>query len=149
MSYVNPTWLDVCCERTVDRLAQYACVLYDARMSQIRGARQGVENLWVSRSGQRTKLYGTGMQYRARYVDTSGQEHTKRFKYKADATDWLKEVTRKGADIAPAVKGKWTVAQQYKAWIRKADIAETTKATRIHTWNAHVADKWGDVQSLR
>jgi integrase len=86
------------------------------------------------------------MQYRARYIDTSGQEHTKRFKYKADATDWLKEVTRKGADIAPAVKGKWTVAQQYKAWIRKADIAETTKATRTHTWNAHVADKWGDFQ---
>jgi integrase len=86
------------------------------------------------------------MQYRARYVDTNSQEHTKRFKYKAEATDWLKEVTRKGSDIAPAVKGKWTVAQQYKAWIRKADIAETTKATRTHTWNAHVADKWGDFQ---
>jgi hypothetical protein len=60
-------------------------------MKQQRGQRQGVENLWVSRSGQRTKLYGKGSQYRARYVDTSGKEHTRRFKYKADAKDWLKQ----------------------------------------------------------
>lgn len=108
--------------------------------------RQGVENLWVSRSGERTKLYGRGKQYRARYVDTSGQEHTKRFKYKREADEWLKNVTRSGADIAPSVTGKWSVAQQFSLWIRKADIAETTKATRNHTWNAHVSDKWGDVQ---
>lgn len=42
-----------------------------------------MENLWVSRSGQRTKLYGKGKQYRARYIDTSGKETTKRFRYKA------------------------------------------------------------------
>jgi hypothetical protein len=74
-------------------------------MKQQRGQRQGVENLWVSRSGQRTKLFGKGMQYRARYVDTSGQEHTQRFKYKADAKDWLKQITRGGVDIAPPVTG--------------------------------------------
>lgn len=111
-----------------------------------RGQRQGVENLWISRSGERTKLYGKGLQYRARYVDTAGNEHTKRFKYKADATGWLKEVTVKGADIAPAVSGQWSVAQQYERWIRKADIAETTQATRRHTWNAHVSEKWGQVE---
>jgi integrase len=113
---------------------------------QQRGQRQGVENLWISRSGERTRLYGTGKQYRGRYVDTSGQEHTRRFKYKAEAAEWLKEVTRSGVDIAPAVTGAWTVAQQYARWIRKADIAETTKATRTHTWNAHVSEKWGEVQ---
>jgi integrase len=107
--------------------------------------RQGVENLWINRSAQRTKLYGKGKQYRARYVDTSGQEHTRRFKYKTEANEWLKNVTRGGVDIAPPVTGEWTVAQQFSQWIRKADIAETTKATRNHTWNAHVADKWGDV----
>jgi integrase len=105
-----------------------------------------VENLWVSRSGQRTKLYGKGKQYRARYVDTSGKEHTKRFKYKADANEWLKQVTRSGEDIAPPVRGEWTVAQQFSQWIRKANIAESTQATRKHTWNAHVADKWGELQ---
>jgi integrase len=115
-------------------------------MKQQRGQRQGVENLWISRSGQRTKLYGTGNQYRARYVDTSGQEHTRRFKYKADANEWLKQITRNGVDIAPSVTGKWSVTQQFSLWIRKADIAETTRATRQHTWRAHVADRWGDLE---
>ncbi|HWF29928.1 MAG TPA: site-specific integrase, partial [Mycobacterium sp.] len=115
-------------------------------MGQQRGQRQGVENLWVSRSGQRTKLYGTGKQYRARYVDSNGKEHTRRFKYKADANEWLKQITRSGVDIAPPVTGEWTVAQQFSLWIRKADIAETTRATRQHTWRAHVSDKWGELQ---
>jgi integrase len=115
-------------------------------MKQQRGQRQGVENLWISRSNRRTKLYGKGKQYRARYVDSSGQEHTRRFKYKSDANEWLKQITRNGVDIAPPVAGEWTVAQQFSLWIRKADIAETTRATRQHTWRAHVADKWGDLQ---
>jgi integrase len=115
-------------------------------MEQQRGQRQGVENLWVNRSGQRTKLYGKGRQYRAHYVDTSGKEHTKRFKYKADANDWLKQITRSGVDIAPPMSGEWTVVQQFSQWIRKADIAETTRATRNHTWRAHVSDKWGELQ---
>src|ERR1700722_18698809 len=115
-------------------------------MKQQRGQRQGVENLWISRTGQRTKLYGQGKQYRARYVDASGKERTRRFRYKADASEWLKQITRSGVDIAPPVAGGWTVAQQFSLWIRKADIAETTRATRQHTWRAHVADKWGDLQ---
>ena len=78
-----------------------------------RGQRQGVENLWVSRRGERTKLYGRGKQYRARYVDTNGDEKTMRFKNKAKATEWLKQVTRTGRDIAPPVTGQWTVAQQF------------------------------------
>jgi integrase len=115
-------------------------------MSQQRGQRQGVENLWVSRSGERTKLYGKGNQWRARYVDSNGKEHTRRFKYKTDANEWLKQVTRSGVDIAPPVTGEWTVVQQYSLWIRKADIAETTRATRQHTWRAHVSDKWSELQ---
>jgi integrase len=115
-------------------------------MKQQPGPRQGVENLWVSRTGQRTKLYGDGKQYRARYVDTSGKERTRRFRYKADASEWLKQITRSGVDIAPPVAGEWTVAQQFSLWIRKADIAETTRATRQHTWRAHVADKWGGLE---
>ncbi len=114
-------------------------------MSQQRAQRQGIENLWVSRSGERTKLHGKGNQWRARYVDSNGKEHTRRFRYKADANEWLKQITRSGADVAPPVTGEWTVAQQYSFWIRKADIAETTRATRQHTWRAHVADKWGDL----
>lgn len=115
-------------------------------MPQHRGQRQGVENLWVSRSGQRTKLYGKGKQYRARYVDSSGKEHTRRFQYKLEAVEWLKQVTRRGLDIAPPVVGAWTVADQFGQWIRKADIAETTRATRRHTWNAHLQERWGHVQ---
>jgi integrase len=115
-------------------------------MKQQRGSRQGVENLWVSRSNQRTKLYGQGKQYRARYVDTNGEERTRRFRYKAEASEWLKQITRTGQDIAPPVAGEWTVVQQFSLWIRKADIAETTRATRRHTWRAHVADKWASLQ---
>jgi integrase len=115
-------------------------------MKQQRAQRQGVENLWVSRSRQQTKLYGKGKQYRARYVDSSGKEHTRRFKYKAEANEWLKQITRSGIDIAPPVTGEWTVAQQYSLWIRKADIAETTRVTRQHTWRAHISDKWGELQ---
>jgi integrase len=37
------------------------------------------------------------------------------------------------------------VAQQFSQWIRKADIAETTRATRNHTWRAHVSEKWGEL----
>lgn len=112
----------------------------------MRNARQGVENLWISRAGERTKLYGKGLQYRARYVDTGGREHTKRFRYKADATEWLKSITRSGVDIAPPVKGEWTIEQQFAEWIRKAHIAETTRATRQHTWRAHVGPRWGHMQ---
>lgn len=114
-------------------------------MAVERNPRQGVENLWVSRSGDRTKLWGKGKQYRARYVDSGGSEHTRRFKYKAEAVDWLKQVTRSGVDIAPPVTGDWTVAAQFAGFIRKAAIAETTRATRTHTWNRHVRDRWGDV----
>ena len=55
-------------------------------------------------------------------------------------------MTRGGADVAPEVKGEWTVAQQYLRWIRRAHIAETTRATRQHTWRTHVGDRWGGEQ---
>lgn len=102
----------------------------------------------VSRSGERTQLYGKGKQYRARYVDTSGQERTKRFQYKQDAVDRLKQVTRSGRDTAPAVSVKWTVAEQFSQCIRKADIAETTRTARGHTWRAHVEARWGHYQVI-
>jgi integrase len=44
------------------------------------------------------------------------------------------------------VVGEWTVAQHFSLWIRKADIAETTRVTRRHTWRAHLADKWASPQ---
>ncbi len=79
-------------------------------------------------------------------VDSRGDEHTRRFRLKSEAVDWLKDVTRSGTDVAPEVKGEWTVAHQYSRWIRRANIADTTRATRQHTWRAHVEDRWGDVQ---
>lgn len=115
-------------------------------MDAKRSTRQGVENLWISRSGERTKLYGQGRQWRARYVDSAGQERTRRFRLKGEATEWLKQITRSGDDIAPPVSGEWSVANQFAEWIRRASIAETTRATRRHTWNAHVSPRWGDAQ---
>lgn len=68
------------------------------------------------------------------------------FRYKADANDWLKQITRSGVDTAPPKRGEWAVSQQFSQWICKADIAETTRATRNHTWQARVSDKWGELQ---
>lgn len=111
-----------------------------------RKSRQGVENLWLSRSNERTKLYGKGKQWRARYVDSAGKEHTRRFRLKSEANEWLKQITRNGEDIAPAVQGVWTLSNQFAEFIRRAHIADTTRATRRHAWNAHVQPRWGDLQ---
>jgi integrase len=111
-----------------------------------RNPTQGVQNLWINRDGQRTKLYGKGKQYRAYYVDTAGETHTRRFEYKSEASDWLREQVQRGNDIAPPVRGQWTVRDQYGKWIRAAHIAETTRATRRITWATHVEEKWGDRQ---
>lgn len=60
----------------------------------------------IRRSNQRTKLYGQGKQYRARYVDSNGKARTRRFRYQAEGSEWLKQITRTGQDIAPPVAGE-------------------------------------------
>ena len=80
----------------------------------------------------------------ATWTAADSQEHTRGFQYKRDANDWLKQVTRRGLDIAPAVAGKWTVAEQFSQWIRKADIAER-RVRHGGTRGMHTYEKSGDM----
>lgn len=88
-------------------------------MISMRNRRSGVEDLWTSkRTGQPTRLHGQGKRWRARYVDDSGQEHTKRFPRKRDAEAWLDEVTATlvVGNYVPPDRGRVTFSTYYADW---------------------------------
>jgi integrase len=69
-------------------------------MTPRRNRRAGVEDLWFRtirvENGEKrveTKLHGSGMRWRARYVDHAGRERTKRFAVKPHAEAWLRNIT--------------------------------------------------------
>ncbi|WP_083911249.1 tyrosine-type recombinase/integrase [Nocardia takedensis] len=113
---------------------------------RITGAR--VENRWERRDGEPTVRAGKGLQWMARYIGSDGEEHSKSFRLKKDATAWLKEqdaaVTR-GEWVDPA-KSAATVGEVAKAWLagnasKTASTADSYKAV----WTRHVEPRWGKV----
>ncbi len=62
-------------------------------MTAKRNRRAGVEDLWRKSDGAPSKLNGAGLRWRARYVDESGAERSKRFRAKAGAQTWLDSQT--------------------------------------------------------
>jgi hypothetical protein len=65
--------------------------------------------------------------YRARYRDSSGKEHLKRFALKREAQRWLDAETAKietGTWVAPRT-AKTTVGQWCDTWLRKLCHQET------------------------
>lgn len=75
--------------------------------------------------------------YRARYRDSSGKEHLKRFKLKRDAQRWLDQETAKletGTWVAPR-SAKMTVAQWCETWLHAYG---TRKATTVRQAGVHV-----------
>jgi hypothetical protein len=63
--------------------------------------------------------HNTGLRWRARYVDSDGQEHTKAFKIKAAAQSWLDSQTAaivEGKHIAPS-DAKMTVREWFEWWL--------------------------------
>lgn len=128
-------------------------------MAQTRNRRSGVEDRW-HRGGDGTpctdkahgKLgtltqsanHGTGMRWRARYVDDDGREHSKGFTRKTDAQKWLDDVTATivvGTYVDPKL-GKVTFSSFYKTW-SKRQVWET--GTR-HTMDLSAACvTFGDV----
>lgn len=132
-------------------------------MTQRRNRRAGVEDRW-HRAGPGTpctnashgKLgtlfesasHGKGKRWRARYVDADGREVAKGFDRKADAAQWLEEVTAtivSGTYIAPGA-GTATVGEIHQQWLRtQAHVKASTRAARASAWAAHVRDAWHDI----
>jgi integrase len=111
-------------------------------MAQKRNRRAGVEDRW------RGTQDGTGMRWRARYVDDDGREHSKRFARKVDAQQWLDGVTAQfvtGSYTAPEA-GRATVAAVYATWsAAQGHISAKTVLTRRSAWTNYVAPHWGEV----
>lgn len=120
-------------------------------MTQQRNRRAGVEDRWhLSKRDNAGNLvhsakHGTGKRWRARYVDTDGQEREKLFGRKVDAQQWLDDITStivSGTYVAPGA-GQVTVGQMHTQWVGTfGHLKDTTKATRETNWNAHVKDRW-------
>lgn len=77
-----------------------------------RNRRAAVEDLWYktvrldddATEKQRSARHGTGLRWRARYVDSSGREHSKAFTIKAQAQSWLDQqpsAIMQGKHVAP------------------------------------------------
>src|SRR4051794_13619510 len=95
-------------------------------MTQTRNRRSGVEDRWMktvrdAEGNSQTvpsSTHGTGMRWRARYVDDDGKERAKGFKTKALAKAWLDEIVSSqitGTYVDPAL-GSVTFASYYKDW---------------------------------
>lgn len=124
---------------------------------QRRNRRAGVEDRWrktIRDAAGNTQTVpsandGKGKRWRARYVDAAGDEHSKAFARKVDAQKWLDDVTSTivtGTYVAPGA-GRVTVEQMHTQWIGTfGHIKETTQASRESAWNAHVKDRWADVE---
>lgn len=92
-----------------------------------RNRRAGVDDLWaktVRDPDGNTRAVpsardGSGMRWRATYVDDLGREHTKAFTRKADAQGWLdNDITPSlatGTYVTPQA-GKLTVGAVYASW---------------------------------
>ena len=85
----------------------------------MRGRRSGVEDRWNQRDGTPTKVHGKGARWRGRYVDSQGQEHSRRFARKSDAQAWLDGQTaalETGTHVAPK-DARLTVGQWADMWL--------------------------------
>lgn len=133
-------------------------------MTQTRNRRAGVEDRW-HRTGDGTPCtdkghgkpgtltesakHGKGSRWRARYVDSRGQEHEQLFTRKADATAWLENITTTivtGTYVAPGA-GTVAVGQMHTQWLKvQAHVKDSTKAARASAWSVHVQERWEHVE---
>lgn len=109
-----------------------------------RGRRSGVEDLWHKtirdENGDpqtvRSKRYGTGKRWRARYVADDGREQSKAFDRQADAKQWLRSqdaTVVTGTHVAPR-DAQITVQEWCDTWIEgyKRHRAGTVRQARTH-----------------
>ncbi|WP_148311201.1 tyrosine-type recombinase/integrase [Rhodococcus opacus] len=82
----------------------------------------------------KSKSYGVGKRWRARYVDDQGREHAKGFDRKPDAEAWLEQITAAqvtGNYVDPQ-RGKITFASFYREWSsRQVWVPGTVQAMNL------------------
>lgn len=122
--------------------------------AQRRNRRAGIEDRWTKTvrqpDGAITRVpsanHGKGRRWRARYVDDTGQENTRAFDRKTDATTWLDTATSslvQGSHVAPSA-GKATLSEYGQRWLAaNGHLKKTSDANRRHTWQKHVEPQWG------
>jgi integrase len=125
-------------------------------MAQRRNRRSGVEDLWTKTvrdpDGNPTKVpsarTGTGMRWRARYVDDRGRERSKAFGRKVDGQTWLdKQVSDQvtGTWTDPALSGV-TFGAMAERWLStKATRSAKTVAGYRSLLDTVVMPRWEDV----
>ncbi len=88
-------------------------------------------------------------QWRARYRDSAGKEHSRHFARKIDAQQWLDSVTtsvRTGMYVDPKA-GQMTVGEWAQRWFAtKADLKATTKRTYEGLMRTHILPDWATVK---
>ncbi len=116
-------------------------------MTAKRNRRAGVEDLWRKSDGAPSKLNGAGLRWRARYVDESGAERSKRFRAKAGAQTWLDSQTAAivtGTYVDPR-RSAVTVRELAEGWYAsKADLTPKTKLSYRSLLDTLVLPQWGD-----
>lgn len=127
---------------------------------QRRNRRSGVEDLWHKRDGSQTALHrggacpvnrrckGIGKRWRARYVNSAGQERTKVFATKPEAEKFLDSTTTSmeiGTYVDPD-RSKTTVGAIAETWIESPSWAASTRARNRSILDAHVLPRWGSVR---
>ncbi|WP_218720757.1 site-specific integrase [Nocardia sp. MH4] len=122
-----------------------------------RNRRAGVEDLWTKEERRPdgtlhrvpSKLWEKGKRWRARYVDTMGKEHSKRFARKVDAQAWLDGQTSAvvtGAHASPSA-GRVTVDVVAKAWLAGHPSWEQGTRSRYESIvKRHILPKWGSLR---
>ena len=119
---------------------------------QTRNRRSGVEDLWHI-SGQpatganRSKRYGRGKRWRARWVDPEGREKSKAFDRKVDATKYLERVSAqmvRGDYIDPAT-GRETVGAVAARFMAGFTGKPKTRAGYESLLRSRILPRWGSV----
>lgn len=123
-----------------------------------RNRRAAVEDLWMKTvrldddtiEKQPSARHGIGLRWRARYVDSSGREHTKAFKKKPHAQTWLDKQTSAvvtGTHLAPR-DANTTVKEWCEIWLdtyKRKGFAKNTIECANATVKTMIAE-WGDMK---
>jgi hypothetical protein len=87
--------------------------------------------------------------WRARYRDAAGREHSRHFKRKIDAQNWLDSVTTAvttGTYVDPRLS-KITVGEWAPRWLAtNVNLKATTRVTYEILLNKQVLPAWGDTR---
>lgn len=118
-------------------------------MASKRNRRSGVEDRWRKANGEPSQANGVGMRWLARYVDSNGREHAKRFARKVDAHAWLDNVTTElGSNtwVDPS-RSRELFAPMAEAWFAtKATRKPKTVAGYRSILDVLVLPRWGHMR---